>query len=148
MLAAEQWVSVVKSSQLNFVLLGGESEVTIAKGIADGQKNVENLAGKTSLHESAYLIKYAETVISGDTGFMHIAAAFNKPIISIWGCTSPSLQMSPYLPNKKNIILEPMNHPKRPCSKLGNKCKYGKGPTRCITTIEPKRILDALLKIQ
>lgn len=147
-LSAKQWKGLVKMTQFNFVLLGGSSEVTIAKEITEGNTNVENLAGETTLHESALLIKHAATVVTGDTGLMHIASAFNKPIISIWGCTSPALQMSPYMPNLKNIILEPLNHPKRPCSKLGNKCKYGKGETRCITSIEPERIQEALLKIQ
>ena len=54
---------------------------------------------------------------------MHIAAAFKKPIISLWGNTIPEFGMYPYLPGKENkfVISEVKNLSCRPCSKLGHK---------------------------
>ena len=58
--------------------------------------------------------------MTNDTGMMHIASAFNLPIVSLWGQTTPKFGMSPYKPNELSLIVEP-NPLKRTLSKLGNK---------------------------
>ena len=55
-----------------------------------------NACGKFSLQESADLLRRSKLVVSQDTGLMHIAAALKKPVISIWGSTTPSLGLWPY----------------------------------------------------
>jgi ADP-heptose:LPS heptosyltransferase len=52
---------------------------------------------------------------------MHIAAAFKKKIISIWGNTIPEFGMYPYLPASGSKIFEVKGLGCRPCSKLGFK---------------------------
>ena len=54
---------------------------------------------------------------------MHIAAAFHKNIVSVWGNTVPELGMYPYLPKEKEKchIVECKDVKCRPCSKLGFK---------------------------
>ena len=73
-------------------------------------------------------------VITNDTGLMHIAAAFGKNILSIWGNTIPEFGMYPYLEGKGNVasrIFEVKGLSCRPCSKLGfEKCP--KGHFRCM----------------
>jgi len=66
---------------------------------------------------------------------MHIASAYNKKIISIWGNTIPEFGMSPYLPAPENKILEVKNLSCRPCSKLGYK-KCPKGHFKCMNDID------------
>lgn len=103
-------------------LLGGKAEVEDGKAIAAGSKNtVVNLCGEITLGESAAIVKNAFAVITHDTGLMHIAAAFNKPIISIWGNTVPEFGMSPYMPQNSalNYISQVNNLACRPCSKIG-----------------------------
>jgi ADP-heptose:LPS heptosyltransferase len=107
---------------------------------------VWQLTGKLNVHESAWFLKYAQVVVTGDTGMMHIASAFNKKIISLWGCTVPGLGMSPYRPHPESIILEPFGRKKRPCSKLGNRCKYGMD-NRCVHQIQPTAIQMAIEKL-
>jgi len=48
------------------------------------------------LKESASIIQMAQVVVAHDTGFLHVAAAFKKPTITIWGATSPALQFEAY----------------------------------------------------
>ena len=52
---------------------------------------------------------------------MHIAAAFEKPIVSVWGNTIPGFGMSPFMPQKPNnsFIAEVEGLSCRPCSKIG-----------------------------
>ena len=69
------------------------------------------------------MIQKSKLVLTNDTGMMHIASAFDRPIISFWGCTKPSLGFSPYLPNVKseNIVTGTSSIP---CSKHGEYCRF------------------------
>jgi len=84
-------------------------------------QNIYNACGKYSLNQSAFLIKNADKVVTADTGLMHIAAAFNKKTISLWGNTIPAFGMYPYMPKNtsNSVIFENNNLKCRPCSKLG-----------------------------
>jgi ADP-heptose:LPS heptosyltransferase len=104
----------------NAVLLGGKEDADRAAQISQGKHHL-NLCGQLSLSESAWVIKHAEKVITPDTGLMHIAAAFGKEIISLWGNTVPGFGMTPYFGNQPDnskifeVILSC-----RPCSKIGH----------------------------
>lgn len=83
-----------------------------------------NACGKFNLNQSASLVRQARHVFSHDTGLMHIAAAFKRPIFSIWGNTIPEFGMYPY--QTQFTILEKKGLSCRPCSKIGyNKCPRG-----------------------
>ncbi len=101
------------------VLLGGKADFERAEQIRQNENHI-NLCGKLSLHESAWMIKHSQKVITPDTGLMHMAAAFGKEIISLWGNTVPGFGMTPYfgINQSKSKIFE-VDLPCRPCSKIG-----------------------------
>jgi heptosyltransferase-2 len=142
-------IEVVKSIQQPLILLGGKEDLATGEAIVKScGENVLNTCGKWSLHQSADAVRRAEVVLTGDTGMMHIASAFTKKIISLWGCTVPGLGMSAYKPHPSSIIIEPKPRSRfrfhsRPCSKLGNRCKYGMD-NRCIDQIEISEINRAI----
>ena len=74
-----------------------------------------------TLNQSAYMLDKSAMVISNDTGLMHIAAALKKPIVSIWGSTTPQMGMTPYYGKEimPQLYSEVNNLSCRPCSKLG-----------------------------
>ncbi len=112
---------ICKNIHQPILVLGSKADSTIGEKLAHEFTHVKNLCGHYSLNQSASIISQANWVITPDTGLMHIAAAFNRKIISIWGNTIPQFGMSPYMPHEENRILE-NNHLKcRPCSKLGYK---------------------------
>lgn len=107
------------------ILLGGNEDYY--NGLKISKKDpikIYNACGKFSLNESADLLRRSKMVISPDTGLMHIAAAFEKNILSVWGNTVPSFGMYPY-----HTIYELFQVNKlwcRPCSKIGfEKCPLG-----------------------
>lgn len=104
------------------ILLGGPEDKAAGDEIAlvDNVK-IYNACGKFSINESADLVKKAKLVITHDTGLMHIAAAFKKPIISIWGNTVPAFGMTPYFGNNPVVSqkFEVSQLRCRPCSKIG-----------------------------
>ncbi|MGE5393506.1 MAG: glycosyltransferase family 9 protein [Candidatus Saccharibacteria bacterium] len=123
----EKYRSLITQSPYPFILLGGKNEQSMAAVILSwNTHNILDFTGKLTINQSASLIKYARLVISNDTGLMHIAAAYHKKILSVWGNTVPEFGMSPYLPGDGSEILEVKGLSCRPCSKLGyNKCPKG-----------------------
>lgn len=120
------------------VLLGGKEDAAIAEKITIQFKETTiHFCGKLNLHQSASLIKQSSRVISSDTGLMHIAAAYKKDIISLWGNTIPEFGMSPYLAGENSKILEVKNLSCRPCSKLGYKT-CPKKHFKCMNGIDVK----------
>ena len=86
-----------------------------------------NGCGKFNLMQSASIVRQAKAIITNDTGLMHIAAAFSKPTVSVWGNTVPELGMYPYLAKDiPQLMAEVKGLSCRPCSKIGfEKCPKG-----------------------
>ncbi len=122
-LPADMVANLSKLINLPIVLLGGKEDLERGNLISklSGEKAL-NLCGKFNIMQSASLVKQSVAVISNDTGLMHIAAAFEKPIVSIWGNTVPEFGMYPYLINSTpSLKAEVKNLKCRPCSKIGFK---------------------------
>lgn len=123
-------------SKINYpiMLLGGPSEDEAGRLIASIDPiKIYNSCGKFNLNESADLIRQSKLVVSHDTGLQYIACALNKPVLAIWGGTSPKLDVEPYYgssfvnnsmtPKYENIV---KNLWCQPCSKYGSgKCPLG-----------------------
>ncbi|HEY9125062.1 MAG TPA: glycosyltransferase family 9 protein [Bacteroidales bacterium] len=133
------------SNKLNLpvVLLGGPDDSQAAESIINESKNANifNACGKYNLQQSASIVKQAKLVIAHDTGLMHIAAAFKKRIISIWGNTIPEFGMYPYVSDENQAIFEVKGLKCRPCSKIGYK-KCPKGHHNCMNLIDVNKIAE------
>jgi len=141
----EMLIKIAKGSKLPLILLGGAEDAKKAQKICDalGDK-VWSGCGKLSLNQSAALIEKSQKVLTADTGLMHIASAFGKEILSLWGNTIPEFGMYPYFPKGqeyKNHIFEVKELSCRPCSKIGfESCP--KKHFKCMLDID----LDAVVK--
>jgi heptosyltransferase-2 len=137
-----KWKAFVAKMDHPIILLGGKEDAKAGEEIAwmDPVK-IYNACGKFSINESADLVRKSKLVITHDTGLMHIAAAFKKPIISIWGNTVPSFGMYPYYGDKpvSNIMMQTSVWC-RPCSKIGyDKCPLGH--FKCMNKIQVEEML-------
>lgn len=144
-----KWQQFCKQFDFPMVLMGGKEDAEAAEQIASVDPiKIYNACGKFSLNESAHILQQARFVISHDTGLMHIAAAFKKPIISIWGNTVPAFGMFPYYGynNLKSrvapnlYILENKKLYCRPCSKIGYK-KCPKKHFNCMNKLEMAELI-------
>ena len=71
--------------------IGGPGDAEIGAEVAALAPGAAvNLAGRTSLAEAIDLIAVARAVVSNDTGLMHVAAALGRPIVALYGSTSPA----------------------------------------------------------
>lgn len=140
-------IQIMNQTALPFVLLGGKDDVDKSNEVAAAlEVPYLNLCGEINLNQSASIIKQSKLVVSSDTGLMHIAAAFKKPIVSIWGNTVPEFGMGPYLPHNESRIFEKENLKCRPCSKIGfNKCP--KKHFDCMLQINPSEVSEYIKSI-
>lgn len=121
MCSMKKITAICKAIKKPVLLLGGPEDAEKGDAISrEAGQDVFNAAGKFNLGQSAFLVKQADVVITHDTGLMHVAAAFKKKVISLWGGTVPELGMYPYLPGEGSKILE-VKHVMRPSSKLGTR---------------------------
>jgi lipopolysaccharide heptosyltransferase I len=103
-----------KQFNLKCFVGGAPNEVSLASQI----RGATNLAGKTNLRQLTALIERAALVISNDSGPMHLAAALNKPLISLFGPTNPT-RTGPY--KKENSVVR-LDIPCSPC--YSRKCSH------------------------
>jgi len=115
------------------ILIGGKEDVAAADEVVMAANNVVSLCGQLSISQSALILQRSDWVVSHDTGMMHIAAAFGKKVISIWGNTVPSFGMFPYKPDQQSEIFEVTGLSCRPCSKIGHD-QCPKGHFDCMNT--------------
>ena len=132
------------------VLLGGKEDMAAGDAIeqALGSKLIYNACGKFSLNESADLLRKSKLVITHDTGLMQIAAALKKPIITIWGSTTPSLGRTPYY--GRNFLMQrapPCDAVQvhklwcRPCTGIGRQ-RCPQGHFKCMKNIPVEEIVQ------
>lgn len=117
----EQLIIVLNLLEHPVILVGGQEDRERGEQLikAVSNKRIFNACGKFSINQSASLIQQANCVITNDTGMMHIAAAFKKKIISVWGNTIPDFGMYAYSPAGESRNFEVHGLSCRPCSKLG-----------------------------
>lgn len=137
----EKVAAICKNIELPVVLLGGSDVETNGEQIASFTgKKIYNACGKLTLDQSVFILTKAEKIIGFDTGLTHIAEAFNRPIASVWGGTTPDLLgVSPY--KVKNAEVVGVDLACRPCSKFGlEKCPLGH--FKCMQDIPNQQIID------
>lgn len=147
----EKWAAFCASMKHPIILLGGPEDAANGNEIAAVDRDkIYNACGKFKLNESADLVRMAKLVITNDTGLMHIAAAYKRPIISLWGNTVPSFGMYPYYGNRftgaqQFDILQTNKLWCRPCSKIGyDKCPLGH--FKCMQKITPGELLEKAIQ--
>jgi len=121
-------------------LLGSPKEQSDAAEImAITDQRCVDLTGKTSLAQAIDLLSLASIVVSNDSGLMHIAAALQRPLVVLYGSSSPGF--TPPLSDKVEILS--LHLPCSPCFK--RECPLGH--LKCLVDLMPEQVLAAMAKL-
>ncbi len=126
------------------VIAGSNSEMELAEELRKlSNSPITDLTGRTTLPELISLVSLAKTVISNDSGPAHLAAALQKPQVTIFGATSPKLGFAPL--NDYGIIIS-KNLLCSPCSLHGSdSCPLGH--FNCMKQITPQDVYQSIRTI-
>ena len=126
--------------EANVVLLGSNKDRSLATEIAalSGQ-SLRNLCGETSLTEALAIISRASSVVSNDSGLMHVAAAFGRPQVAVFGSSDP--RHTP--PRSARAKVEWLHLECSPC--FERECPLGH--TNCLNQISPLNVFESLKKV-
>ena len=138
-------VATELSSEYDIVIFGGPDEIDIAKDIEKsliekGVTNYQNLAGKTTISELINQISSLDLFITGDSGPMHVAAAFQVPTVAIFGPTRDD-ETSQWM-NEKSIIVK-KNLDCQPCMQRTCPLKHH----NCMKLIKADDVLKAVRSV-
>ena len=153
--AAKRWpaahfAALAQQLDVPVVLLGSGKERALCEEIAAPVNAARpgwalNFAGKTTLEQALSAIAATKTIVSNDSGLMHVAAAFGVPQVAIFGSSSP-LHTPPLNPLAQVLWLknDAAYQPPLDCAPCFQRdCPLGH--TRCLVDVTPERVLAALV---
>ena len=121
-------------------VIGNSADQLIGEEIrADVGPACLNLAGQTPLDQAIDLISAATSVVTNDSGLMHVAAALNRPLVAVFGSTSPALTP----PLSADVEIMSLELDCSPCFKRSCPLQH----THCLTRLQPEQVLDAMARL-
>ncbi len=135
-------VATELSNKFDILIFGGPNEKEIAGDIEKaliekGVINYQNLAASTSVEELIYHISTLDMFVTGDSGPMHIAAAFQVPTVTIFGPTKDK-ETSQWMNDKSTIVKKGLDC--QPCMKRKCPLKHN----NCMKLIKAEEVLNAV----
>ncbi|MBI5790826.1 MAG: lipopolysaccharide heptosyltransferase II [Rhodocyclales bacterium] len=118
-------------------LVGSDKDAAVGDEIADAARgSALNLCGRSTLEQAIDLIASAEGVVSNDSGLMHVAAALDRPLVALYGSSSPTY--TPPLSPRARIVSKNLSC--SPCFK--RECPLGHFD--CMNGIAPEHVAQTL----
>lgn len=118
-------------------LIGSPKDHVVAETIAAASAGAcINLCGKTNIAEATDLLAASRLVVTNDSGLMHVAAAVGRPVIALYGSSSP--QFTPPLSDDARILT--LNIECSPCFR--RECPLGH--FKCLNDLSPQRVFAAI----
>ncbi len=140
----EGFVEVGKSlwqeDKIKSVVLGGKEEKGLVENVAEGIGEGAKAGWGLELRQMASVLASCKTVVTNDSGPMHLATAVGTPVVALFGPTVEAFGFFPL--GDKNVVLQ-RDLSCRPCSLHGTE-ECPEGHFRCMKEISPEEVLRAV----
>jgi len=129
---------LIEKKDFNVYVFGSAKEQLLSEKILQGLNDDRcfSFAGKTSLIDSIDVLSLAKSLVTNDSGLMHLGASVGVPVVAIYGSTSP--EFTPPMTDRKSIHW--LNIECSPCFK--RECVFGH--YECLNGIKPDAIINSL----
>ena len=136
-----KWVELANkiNNQYQIIFIGLDQ--SIDSSLKSIKTDYINLINKTSLNDILSILSNASCVIANDSGLMHLAAALDKPIVGIFGSSSPIYTPPLTHDKKRSIIYKNLNC--SPCFKRQCPLEH----LNCLNDIHVDHVRDEVFKL-
>jgi ADP-heptose:LPS heptosyltransferase len=123
------------------VVIGGPEDRSDGDLIASGTGSL-NLAGATSLDETAAIIARSRLLLSGDSGVLHIGVGVGIPTVSLFG---PGIAAKWAPQGDRHFVIQTGSECS-PCTRFGTTppCPFG---VKCLAGIDPATVTEAVCSL-
>ena len=122
-------------------LFGSERDRAIGEEISAASAGAAtNLCGRTDLASAIDLLSLAEVVVSNDSGLMHVAAGVGRPVVALYGSSSP--EHTPPLARSHRIVRTGIEC--SPC--FARECPLGH--FKCMNELAPERVMEEVAAVR
>ena len=137
----ENWIALGQRWPGNVMVLGSHKERSMVEAIAAGVGEPATAIAEQGFAQSFEVMQSAQLAVGGDTGLMHLAAAFGVPVVALFGPTHPADGHWCHTGAVVQVDLAC-----RPCSRHGQpQCPVG--DHACMTTISVDDVLHAMERV-
>lgn len=120
-------------------VVGSASERPLGERIVATAPGTRNLAGETTLTEAVDVLAEAGAVVCNDSGLMHVAAALGRPLVALYGSSSP--RYTPPAAADAQIVYHDLEC--SPC--FARECPLGH--FNCLRGVAPAEVMGALERL-
>ncbi len=122
-------------------LFGSEKDRSIGEEIAAASEGAAtDLCGRTDLASAIDLLSLAEIVVTNDSGLMHVAAGVGRPVVALYGSSSP--EHTPPLARSHHIVKTGIEC--SPC--FARECPLGH--FKCMNELAPERVMEEIVAVR
>ncbi len=122
-------------------LFGSEKDRSIGEEIAAASEGAAtDLCGRTDLASAIDLLSLAEIVVTNDSGLMHVAAGVGRPVVALYGSSSP--EHTPPLARSHRIVKTGIEC--SPC--FARECPLGH--FKCMNELAPERVMEEIVAVR
>lgn len=124
------------------VIFGSDNDRQVGEKIIEQMTQGDqciNLAGKTKLEQAVNLIAACKAIVTNDSGLMHVAAALDRPLVALYGPSSPDF--TPPLSDKAEVIRLITGYHKV------RKGDAEQGYHQSLIDIKPETVFETLMKL-